>query len=51
MPDTGTISASKRPAACAAAAFWWLRSANASCASRDTSNLFATFSEVMPIGV
>ena len=33
-PPTGTISSSKRPASCAAAARSWERSAHASCSSR-----------------
>ena len=32
---TGTISSAKRPASIAASARWWLRSANASCSSRE----------------
>jgi hypothetical protein len=45
---TGTISASNRPAALAAEARWWLRSANSSCLARSTPYLSATFSAVSP---
>ena len=45
----GTISASNLPAACAAAARWWLRRAKASCSSRPISYWRATFSAVSPM--
>ncbi|MNV62810.1 hypothetical protein D3C71_1553740 [compost metagenome] len=47
--STATISASNLPASCAAAAFCWLASASASCASRLTLFCLATFSAVMPM--
>ena len=46
---TGTISSVKRPAAIAAAARCWLRSANASWSARETLNSAATFSAVSGI--
>src|SRR5690348_15611354 len=46
--STGTISSASRPASRAAAAFWWLASANSSCMSRVTPYLAATFSAVSP---
>ena len=46
---TGTISSSKRPASCAAMARWCERSANSSCASRETSCLAATRSAWTPM--
>ena len=48
--STGTSSAAKRPAACAAAQRRWLSSANASCASRVTPYFSATSSAVSPSG-
>ena len=47
--DTGTISSASRPAATAAAARCWLRSANASWSARDTLKSAATFSAVSGI--
>ena len=44
-----TISAARRPLACAASARCWLRSANASWSARDTSKSAATFSPVSGI--
>ncbi|MNI33975.1 hypothetical protein D3C73_879470 [compost metagenome] len=46
---TGTISALNRPSAIAAAAFVCEASANASCSSRVSAYLAATFSAVMPM--
>jgi len=51
MPFTGTISSANFFASIAAAAFFWLWSANSSCYLRSISKRFATFSAVMPIGV
>ncbi len=45
---TGTISSPNRPARWAAAARWWLRSANSSWRSRLTRYRSATFSAVSP---
>ncbi len=46
---TGTISSARRPAAIAASARSWLRSANASWSARATLNSAATFSAVSGI--
>ena len=46
---TGRSSAAKSPRAVAAAARWWLRSANASCRSRSMPCRAATSSAVSPI--
>ncbi len=46
---TGAISASNRPASCAATAFRWLSSANASWSSRLTPALIATRSAWVPM--
>ena len=46
--STATISSASRPASWAAAAFWWLASANSSCIRRVTPYLAATFSAVSP---
>ncbi|CAB3810612.1 hypothetical protein LMG28688_07276 [Paraburkholderia caffeinitolerans] len=46
---TGTISASKRPAFCAASALFCDSAANASCSSRVMPYSFATFSAVTPM--
>jgi hypothetical protein len=46
---TGVISASKKPACCAATALRWLASAMRSCASRSMPNSAATFSAVSGI--
>ena len=46
---SGTISSSKRPSSCAAAARLWERSAKASCSSRVTPYLRATFSVASPM--
>ena len=46
---SGTTSSSKCPASCAAAARWCERSAKASCSSRETSYLRATFSVASPM--
>jgi len=48
---TGTISLSNTLAFCAAAAFCWLLSENASWSAREMEYFLATFSAVMPIGV
>ena len=48
---TGDSSASKRPASCAAPAFFWLSSANRSCSSRGMSSSRASFSAVSPISM
>ena len=45
--STATISAARRPLACAAAVFSWLRSAKASWSSRLIWNSSATFSAVL----
>ena len=45
----GEISSRNLPAAIAAAAFWWLATAKASCSSRVTFHCWATFSAVMPM--
>src|SRR5712692_5744115 len=47
--STGTISSASRPDFCAASARWWLRNANASWSSRETSYFWATRSAVSPI--
>ena len=49
VASTGTISATKRPAASAAAQRACERSAQASCSSRVTVKRSATFSPVSPI--
>ena len=46
---TGTISSAKAPEVDPWAARFWLRSANASCSSRDTFHSSATFSAVSGI--
>ena len=46
---TGTISSVKRPASIAAIARWWLRSANASCSSREIADSRAWFSATRPV--
>ena len=46
---TGTISSLNLPAACAAAAFFWLPNASSSCISRVIFSCLATFSAVMPM--
>src|SRR6185437_11709405 len=48
---TGRTSAAKSPRVQAATALPWLASAKASCCSRVTPNLRATFSAVFPIGM
>ena len=48
-PGSGTISASKKPAAADARARRWLRSASASCRSRLTPKRSATFSAATPM--
>ena len=47
--SSGVISPLKRPAAAAARARWWLRSAKASCRSRLTPKRAATFSAATPM--
>ena len=44
-------AASRLPAACAAAARVWLRTAKASCAARSMPHCCATFSAVSPIEI
>ena len=46
---TGTISSAKRPASSAARARWWLRSAKASCSSREMPDSRAWFSATRPV--
>ena len=46
---TGTISSANRPASIAAIARWWLRSANASCSSREMRDSRAWFSATRPV--
>jgi len=46
---TGTISSVKRPDLMAASALFWEPAANASCCSRVSCHLAATFSAVLPM--
>ena len=49
LSSIGRICSLKCPAAIAAAARWWLWTANASCCSRVMPHLVATFSAVTPM--
>ncbi len=47
--SSGTISSAKRPASCAATAFWWLSTEKASCSCRLMPAFSAVYSAYSPM--